>query len=164
MNSSAVRPRDGPENWACTLDNLTGLMWEMKAAGGLRGKDNTYSWNNPNAAVNGGAPGTQNGGKCQGSSCDTKAYVQAVNELKLCGAGDWRLPTRKELLSIVNNGRLNPAIDIGFFPNTPAAYFWTASPYADQANLAWSVFFRYGEVYPVEKSQANQVRLVREVQ
>lgn len=152
---------EGPTNWACTRDNVTGLIWEVKTDSGLRSQGNTYSWHNPDAAVNGGAPGTQNGGRCTGSGCDTHAYVQAVNKEGLCGASDWRLPSRRELLSIVDNGRYKPAIDAGYFPNTPAAYYWTSSPYSEQPASAWQVYFLYGEAYANSKHQGVGVRLVR---
>jgi hypothetical protein len=105
--------------------------------------------------------GVQNGGRCEGSNCDTHAYVQEVNKQGLCGANDWRMPSRKELLSIVDNGQYKPAIDTGFFPNTSGTHFWSSSPYADQANLAWQVNFQYGEALTAEKGQGSQVRLVR---
>lgn len=151
----------GRNNWACTLDNVTGLLWEVKEEGGVRGVDHTYTWHNPDAAANGGDPGVADGGACAGSRCDTQAYVQAVNAQGLCGATDWRLPTRKELLSIIDNGRYAPALDTRFFPRAKSAYLWTSSPYADQVNSAWQVYSLYGEADPGNKSQANAVRLVR---
>jgi hypothetical protein len=153
---------DGPNNWACTRDNVTGLLWEMKTSEGLHGQGNTYSWYVPDETVNGGAAGVQNGGKCQGSACDTQAYVQTVNAQGLCGGNDWRLPSRKELVSIVDNGRFNPAIDLNYFPNTSIVGYWSASPYADQKNQAWQVIYRFGEVYPGDKNKGNPVRLVRQ--
>ena len=150
-----------PDNWACVRDNVTGLVWEVKTSKGLRGQGNSYTWYNPDTAENGGAAGTQNGGRCEGSNCDTHAYAQEVNKQGLCGANDWRLPTRKELLSIVDNGQLKPAIDGNYFPNTPSAHFWSSSPYADKTGLAWQVYFQYGEALTAEKGQDGQVRLVR---
>jgi hypothetical protein len=154
-------PGNGANNWACTLDNVTGLIWEMKATDGLRSQSNTYTWYNPDGTVNGGAPGVQNGGRCTGSRCDTHAFVQAVNANGLCGAGDWRLPSRRELLTIVDNGRFNPAVDTGHFPDASGSNYWTASTYADLVGSAWQVYFKYGEVSPSDKGQSNQVRLVR---
>jgi hypothetical protein len=155
---------DGATNWACTRDNVTGLIWEVKTESGLRSQGSTYSWYNPDATVNGGAPGVQNGGRCTGSGCDTHAYVQAVNKQFLCGASDWRLPNRKELFSIVDNGQYKPAVDTGFYPNTPAAYYWSSSPYAEQSGSAWQVYFLYGEAYANGKNQGAQVRLVRQAE
>jgi len=153
-------PGIGRNNWACTRDNVTGLIWEVKMESGLQGRDNTYSWFNPDGTVNGGNPGQKNGGHCEGSACDTEGYVRAVNAQGLCGFSDWRLPTRRELLSIVDNGRYKPAIDTRSFPNTPAAYYWSSTPYADHAGSAWEVYFHYGETDSEEKSHGNRVRLV----
>jgi len=153
-------PGSRPRNWGCTLDNVTGLTWELKSESGLQSYDNTYSWYSPDETVNGGDAGMMNGGQCKGSSCDTHAYVQKINETGLCGISDWRLPTRKELLSIVDNSSLKPAVDLRFFPNTVPSRYWSASPYADQAAFSWQVYFRYGEASPDEKTQGRHVRLV----
>jgi hypothetical protein len=154
-------PGTGRTHWGCNRDNVTGLIWEVKTDSGLHNRNNTYSWFNPDKTVNGGDPGRQNGGSCTGSSCDTQAFVKEINTQSLCGFDDWRLPTRRELLSIVDNGKFDPAMDIRIFPNTSANYYWSSSPYADQEKMAWQVNFLFGEADPKEKSQANLVRLVR---
>ena len=154
-------PGRNSNNWACTRDNVTGLTWEIKTESGLRSKNNTYTWYNPDETVNGGGTGSENGGKCEGSNCDTHAYVQVINESGLCGVSDWRLPTKKELLSIVDNGHFKPAVDIRFFLNTLSSHYWTSSPYPEEENSAWQVYFLYGEVSPNNKNQSNNVRLVR---
>ena len=153
-------PGKGSRNWGCTRDNVTGLIWEVKAESGLQASANTYSWYSPDKSLNGGDPGSKNGGQCEGSACDTHAFVQKINEQELCGLSDWRLPTRRELLSIVDNSSLKPAVDTRFFPNTVPAYYWSSSPYADQSAFAWQVYFLYGEASPDEKSQARHLRLV----
>jgi hypothetical protein len=151
---------NSPGNLGCIRDNVTGLTWEVKATSGLQAQSNTFSWYNPINSVNGGDPGKENGGKCQGSSCDTRSYVLAINDMGLCGISDWRLPTREELLSIVDNSRFKPAVDPRVLPNTSPDYYWSSSPYADQNNSAWQVYFLYGESYPGEKSLGRHVRLV----
>jgi hypothetical protein len=158
--SANPSPGNRPNKWGCTRDNVTGLIWEVKAESGLHNSSSTYSWYNPDDAVNGGDRGVANGGQCKESSCDTNAFVQKVNELKLCGISDWRLPTRKELLSIVDNSSFKPAVDPGFFPNTVSANYWSASPYAEQGVFAWQVYFMYGEASPAEKVKSGYVRLV----
>jgi len=155
---------EGFNNWACTRDNVTGLLWEVKTTSGLRSEGHTYTWYNPDADLNGGEPGLAKGGRCTGSGCDTQAYAEAVNATGLCGGKDWRLPKRQELLSIVDNGRFKPAIDSGFFPHTPVGYYWSSSSYADQAGSAWQVYFLYGESYANSKNQPGHVRLVRPAQ
>ena len=150
--------------WSCVRDNVTGLIWEVKTDdSGLRDKDWTYSWYNPDAATNGGSPGTPDGGNnCFNTArCDTQSYVADVNAQGLCGAHDWRLPDPRELLSIVSNDRVNPSIDTTYFPNTVASWFWSASPYASPPYYAWHVDFYYGYVYYGFKSVAEYVRLVR---
>lgn len=148
--------------WACVRDNVTGLVWENKTDdGGLRDADNTYTWYNPNANTNGGDPGTQNGGSCTGSACDTYAYAKAINAKALCGFTDWRLPSRGELHSLVDYGTDHPAIVSNYFANTPSDAFWSASP-AGCITCAWFVDFNnYGyEVYSF-KGNGLAVRLVR---
>jgi len=154
-------PGSGRNKWGCTRDNVTGLTWEVKTDSGLQGKDNTYTWYTRNKAVAGGDPGEKVGGTCTDNSCNTESYIQAVNKLGLCGAEDWRLPTKRELLSIVNNGRFKPAADVRFFPNVLSSYYWSSSPYPDERDSAWQVYFLYGEASMSPKSQGNHVRLVR---
>ena len=92
----------GENGWACTRDDKTKLIWELKTNNGdLHDKRWTYSWYEPDAAKNGGYAGAQNGGSCRGSDCDTAAYIKAVNAEKLCGKSDWRLPTNAELKGLV---------------------------------------------------------------
>ena len=42
--------------------------------------------------------------------------------------GNYRLPTRAELLSIVDRTTRNPAVDPVFRETTPADFFWTSTP------------------------------------
>lgn len=148
--------------WSCVRDNHTGLIWEVKTSdGGLRDSNHTYTWYNPDNSSNGGNAGTQNGGSCTGSDCDTHAFVQAVNSQGLCGANDWRMPTRLELMGIVHNGRAYPAIDTAYFPNALSVWFWSSSPYAVSSGHAWLVYFGHGHVGNNYDYGYGQVRLVR---
>ena len=153
--------------WSCVKDTETNLIWEVKTNdGGLRDTDNSYSWYNTDEATNGGGAGTENGGSCVGSNCDTQSYVAAVNAQGLCGYNDWRMPTEQELLGIVKEGN-NPAIDVGNFPNTSLNFYWTASTHVDPTYVsptayAWIVNF-YGSgvsVYHL-KIDSARIRLVR---
>jgi len=167
-NNGSVLPTtavlgSGPKDWACTRDNITGLVWEVKTDDeGLRDKDNTYSWYNK---TNGGGDGFQNRGYCTGGitgdiSCDTYAYANKVNHLTMCGKADWRLPKQAELQSIVDYSRVGPAIDTDYFPNTPSRMFWSSSPDAFNRG-AWIVNFIAGWGGQAGKSIGNAVRLVR---
>ena len=152
-------------HWSCVRDNVTGLVWEVKTDdGGLRDKDWTYSWYNPDSATNGGSVGYADyGNNCYDASrCDTHKFVADVNAQGLCGARDWRLPGVRELLSIVANDRVGPAIDTRYFPNTqPWGVVWSSSPHASNSSHAWIVGFDGGYVYGYGKSYGHYVRLVR---
>ena len=165
---------DLPESataWSCVRDNHTGLIWEVKTDdGGLHDKKDRYNWYNPDSNNNGGHPGYQNddGDICYGydanneaSYCNTHAYVERVNTQSLCGASDWRLPTRLELMGIVDNGTYYPAIDTRYFPQIQPHSFWSSSPDADYSDYAWCVSFSNGYVYGGPKSSGSHVRLVR---
>lgn len=150
----------GANNWACTHDNVTGLTWEVKTTSGLHSRANTYTWHNPQSSDNGGKSGFENGGTCEESGCDTLAFVAAVNATGLCGVTDWRVPTKMELLSIVDNGRFNPSIDLRFFPNIFPTHYWSWSPYAEKEDYAWEVNFKYGDADTEKKNDSNHVLLV----
>lgn len=148
--------------WSCVRDNYTGLIWEVKTnEGGLRDWRHSYTWYNPDSSTNGGDQGVKNGGSCSGSACDTYSFVQEVNRRGLCGATDWRMPTRVELLSIVHNGVAEPSIDTVFFPNTRQAFYWTSSASANNSEHAWLVHFSDGGSTDVVKDDDGRVRLVR---
>ena len=156
----------GPGDWACTLDNVTGRIWEVKVDDNthLRHKDWTYTWFSSDNSSNGGIPGPANGGACLDSdNCDTEKYAAAVNSLSpaLCGYDDWGLPSRGELLSIVDYGNTPPAIDTDFFPNNMPVVFWSASVFADDPDIVWGVNFVVGSASFPSKGNATQVMLVR---
>ena len=158
-----------PNDWACTKDNKTGLIWEVKTTdGGLRDINNYYSWYEPDASKNGGVAGKQNGGTCKGSQCDTYAFTNAVNAKSLCGKKDWRMPTVEELKGLLTttptvNQPLNDSlyIDATYFPNSTNNWFWSSSPYAGNSSHAWYVLFSYGYSNYGTKGNSNSVRLVR---
>ncbi len=149
-------------DWACTRDNVTGLIWEVKTDDdGLRDQDHIYSWYDSSAPM--GNAGTPNGGICyaSGSGCDTEKYVNDVNAARLCGFNDWRMPTIKELAGITNLSYVNPPIDPDYFPNTSTVSFWSHSPDANNALNAWLVSSNYGYVTSAPRSGLYYIRLVR---
>lgn len=140
----------GPDDWACTRDNLTGLVWEVKTTSGLRSKDHMYLWFDSTKPP--GYQGTasvdhwdwyddvyeQTGEEWADPSirhdicevdgrCDTEKYVADVNATHLCGASNWRMPKQRELAGIIDWGREGIGADPWFFPNIPGALVWTAS-------------------------------------
>ena len=156
-----------PGDWACTLDNITGLTWEIKTAGTpaaeLRSMNSSYTWYNSNPASNGGNAGTAGGGVCQtAGTCDTEKFVAAVNAAALCGYTDWRLPSKRELETLVYAGTFNPAIDTTYFPNTVLSEFWSATSIVSNPAFAWTLDSTVGmDINSDGKSVGLAVRLVR---
>ena len=150
--------------WVCVQDRATGLIWEIKTDdNSLRDRDNFFSWYDPAADRNHGEAGERNGGRCKGrADCDTLAYVQAFNQQQLCGFNDWRLPSREEMLTLIDRSTSNKAsINADYFPQTEASWYWTASSNPDKPEHAWFVLFRNGIALNAPKQQPKHVRLVR---
>jgi len=150
----------------CVFDELTGLTWEGKtSAPGLHHALNTYTWFNPDESHDGELDyrGKPDGGECTGSSCDTTAYVAAVNAAGLCSFTDWRMPGRDELGSISDPRRKDspPTANLRFFPNMQAAEYWSANDYHFQWNGAWVWSFENGMDRVEWKDSPRHVRLVR---
>ncbi len=148
--------------WHCVRDNHTGLVWEVKTntASDLHYGQNTYSWYSSDMATNGLVMGSQNGGVCSQSACDTQAFAQQVNTEKLCGLSNWRLPSPVELLSIVDQRRINPPVDTAFFPNLSFNAYWTNQTQAQYADAAWYVYFTAGDNGVIAKKGVANVLLV----
>ncbi|XYH95066.1 DUF1566 domain-containing protein [Sorangium sp. So ce1128] len=70
--------------------------------------------------------------------------LEHCEELTLAGKEDWRLSSAKELLSIVDDQRSGPAIDLEAFPETPSDPFWSSTPAIDSADNAILVNFSNG--------------------
>jgi len=117
-------------------DNATGLMWikDHNAVGAPF--NSTMTWNNAT------------------SSCEALSYA---------GYTDWRLPNIKELQTLVDFGRVSPAIDTVKFPNTQSFSSWSATTfvYPGYEHYAWSVGFTFGDTYYGSKSVSSYVRCVR---
>ncbi len=163
VSGQVTTPTSGVTPHPCVRDNITGLIWEVKTAdGGLRDQKWTYTWYD-SVHNYGGTAGTESGTiNCKNAGrCDTEKYVADVNAIALCGYVDWRMPTRKELQSIVHYGRANPSIDSTYFLNTPNSVFWSGSPNAYYSSYAWVISFGDGQAGSGNIVHSNSVRLVR---
>lgn len=84
--------------------------------------------------------------------------------LTLDSKTDWRLPSVRELTSIVDYSTDNPNINSSAFPGTNSSWYWSATTYATDisSGYAWSVNFYDGGVYNFhDKSNPSYVRCVR---
>jgi Protein of unknown function (DUF1566) len=84
------------------------------------------------------------------------------DRLGLVGYHDWRLPSVVELVSIVDVGRADPAIDPVAFPATPSLPFWSSQTDVGNSGLGWYVYFKNGGAYGGnDVSDPQRVRCVR---
>ena len=81
--------------------------------------------------------------------------------LDLAGTG-WRLPSIKELQSIVSYQHVNPLIDPTFFPNTKADYYWTSDDLYLDPSGAWIVGFGQGNIGAPNVTFTYYVRCVKD--
>lgn len=170
----------GPTDWACTRDNVTGLIWEVKVddATHRRHKWHGYSWYDQ-ASPDGNPGSVGNTSTCgntlDGQPCNTANYVAAIRSDRLCGYSDWRMPTKKELLGIIDYDRSEggwvPMVDTDYFPNTPASPYtytenysprvWSGSIDAYYPSDAWVIMINTGWYERVSRRFSTSVRLVR---
>lgn len=131
-------------NGTTVVDQRTGLMW-MACADGLSGTDCATGSATPQASF--------------AAALARAASINADAAGAGAGFGDWRLPNRNELASLVHRACRAPAIARSAFPGTPAASFWSSS--AAFAGFAWYVDFTEGELAPGGVNGDRLLRLVR---
>ena len=124
-------------------DTTTGLVWMRCALG--------QEWHSVDETCIGDAD----------EDYDWKAALDAAQDKEFAGHTDWRLPNKNELESIVERRCSSPAINAAVFPDAPAAWFWSSSPYANNTSAAWAVDFDGGNVLWSSRLLNDQVRLVR---
>jgi len=90
-------------------------------------------------------------------------YTEAIsycNSLTLSNYDNWRVPTIKELRSIVDRSRINPAINQAFL-NSVNSFFWSSTLYQVDTKKVWSIFFADGNDYQLLKKDKAYIRCVR---
>jgi len=119
-------PRFTDNGNGTVTDKLTGLIWLKNA--------NCFGvkiWNQALSDCNG-----LNSGEC--------GLADGSN------AGDWRLPNRKELETLLDFGQLNPSLPSGHpFINVPSDfsdYYWSSTTNMNDAASAWTVHIGRGNV------------------
>jgi hypothetical protein len=87
--------------------------------------------------------------------------VNAGSAGEALGQSDWRLPNINELASIADLATYDPAIDTTFFPETASSFYWSSTPRAGSAGLAWGVSFYGGADSSYGIDYYGRARLVR---
>lgn len=95
-----------------------------------------------------------------GTTRSWRFAISYCEGLPLAGYEDWRLPTIKELDSIVDLSRYNPTID-PIFSGTKGAYYWSSTTHAFLTDYAWGMSFRNGYGSDTHKSISGYARAVR---
>lgn len=131
----------------CIRDEVTGLMWEGKTGdGGLRDGDRAFTHTGNDQAD------------------DVARYVREMNDLSLCGFGDWRLPKASELHGLVRVQPTSPLIDVEWFPNTSDYVYgyWVSDQDNAQPEVGYTINFINGGLGWENRSfKIGRVRLVR---
>jgi hypothetical protein len=121
------------------LDTQTGLTWEAAVP------STTYTW----------------------GSASTSGTAQNYCSTLAVAGGGWRLPTMKELMTIVDDTNSpGTPVDSVAFPNTPADYYWSSTPFLPTAGQGWAVRFQQfnsGGTYSLgrDPTTALHIRCVR---
>lgn len=166
----------GTGDWACTRDNLSGLLWEIKLnAPGFgvnpRHFEWAFHWYNPDPLNDGGEPGFPSEvslGCGFTIECDTTAFLAYLNSIQLCGRTDWRLPTLAELHNIVNYNssfHTGGAMDRVYFADgggySGYGGGWTSDTAIEPSpHHAWSINFDDGSVMNAPKGGLLPIRAV----
>ena len=125
------------------LDMTTGLVW-LKDANcfGTKKWADSSTWDDAQTAS-----GTLLSGSC------------GLTDGSL--EGDWRLPTKNELLGLVSAPEAVRSPSMRAFTGVQASYYWSATTYAPSSNFAWVVDVYGGFVYAFSKAGSYYVWPVR---
>ena len=141
-------PRFTDNSNGTVTDNFTGLIWLKNAnctdtVGGVISSHGSLNWANALTWSNALASGA-----CGLTDAST--------------AGQWRLPNRKELKSLLDRSQYNPSLPSGHpFTGVQSKYYWSSSTYAGDSTYAWNVSMGGGGVNYLIKTYNGYVWPVR---
>jgi len=102
-------------------------------------------------------------GTCIGSySKHTFDQASAIGgTLTFAGHSDWRTPNIRELTSIVDFSKREPAVDTSAFPYFSTHVVWSSTPDSDEPSKGWFLSFTLGTTDSYQRSSLLGVRMVR---
>ena len=162
-------------NGGATFDNLSITpIYRLPDTGQTQsytntfGEDHDYSINPPSYTSNNGTVTDNNTGLMwQQQNAGQGNWSQAV---AMCptqttgGYTDWRLPSKNELVGVVDFSRYTPDAAINPIFTGIASSYWSSTPYVGTANYAMAVLFGDGLVNYYPNSSSYNVRCVRGAQ
>lgn len=93
---------------------------------------------------------------------ETLAFLSEMNAAEFAGYQDWHLPNRRELFSLIDHARINPAVaGSDIFENIFHGYYWTSTSCARLPAQAWYVHLGGAKVYRGMKYVSYMVWPVR---
>ncbi len=106
------------------------------------GEDNDYSFNVPFYINNGDGTITDTitglmWQRTDGGEMTIDSAHKYVQSLTLATYSDWRLPSIAESFSLLNLQMMNPALNILYFPNTTAEYWWCLDTAFNNPSKIW---------------------------
>lgn len=142
-------PRYTDNGNGTVTDNLTGLVW-LKDANCLQTLGNIVK-----------------GGTGELTWADSLTWSNNLAN-GACGltdgstAGQWRLPNREELYSLIDFSKWGPSVQTGHpFANLQACGYWSSSTEAEWTPNAWAISFLDSDVNMVNKTDPKFVWAVR---
>ncbi len=89
-------------------------------------------------------------------------FVQELNDLKLFGYGDWKIPNRRELFSLISHQTINPSLPHSHpFIHVFNGYYWTSTSSARLPKQAWYIHLGGARVFLGIKYSSYMVWPVR---
>lgn len=92
---------------------------------------------------------------------DWQGALNFCSELRLAGYDDWRLPTIKELETIVGASPRNMDIKKEFKNIGGSGYYWSSIAHESNEAFAWMMNFKRGYEYKNYKTYERHIRCVR---